>query len=100
MEVDEIRKVRVEKLQALASLGEAPYGRRFPVSHRAKEVLDAFPVLVDFLADGFKRVDCLLGCLAGIGEFFLASFAAVLEWGAFEVVAGLFELFSPFFDGV
>ncbi len=42
MEVDEIKQVRIEKLNKLLSLGLEPYGRRFAPSHSIAEALKNF----------------------------------------------------------
>ncbi len=42
MEVDEIKQVRIEKLNKLLSLGLEPYGRRFVPSHSIAEALKNF----------------------------------------------------------
>ncbi|MCA9406275.1 MAG: lysine--tRNA ligase, partial [Candidatus Omnitrophica bacterium] len=42
MEVDEIKKVRLEKLHHWESRGIKPYGGKFKVTHSIREILDNF----------------------------------------------------------
>ena len=74
--IEELRRVRLEKLAALRQLGIDPYPPTFRRSHLTREVLDRFPDLEE------KERVTIAGRLMSLREMGKASFAHVQDGSA------------------